>query len=533
MIRKRRTVGGSLTVFLALILTGVFAITGVCLEYARAQVLSAQIESATAAAAESIFAGYHAPLWAEYELFSRMTSGGKQTLEEETMRYADAWGGRRNRHGSLASFRTDEAKWSDTTMLTGRGGEIFRRMAVQSMKASAGEILSGKLKEYLGLSGSGNTSGTLRQNAGKEQISGKNVLSSYQDVHEAVQAAEKKEEETASEKTEKTSAGGSSEGSVSPGSSHVSEEKSALGEEDAQDASSAERIRQEKERENGRKYLSLIDQVRNFLDKGILALVLPEGKHIPEGTVPGGVSLSGSGGGGNPVLFREYLMRHMSSYLSGAGHSPSCEIEYLIAGKASDRSNLASCAARVFWIRMGLNLTSLLASETKQARTHEAAALAVGWTGQPWLIEAVNILLLSVWAAVESLSDVRQLLAGGSVVLIKTEADWKTDLDHAAAEWNISAKKDDGERGLSYEDYLRICLYFQSDRALSQRGLSVIQWNMQKIDSDFQAAACMVEGTLTIRAHSREIFAPLDGMIGKNRGSIWEKRSHFSYLKAG
>lgn len=535
----RQTVRGNLTVFLALILVGIFAFTGVCLEYARAQILSAQIQSAASAAAESVFAGYHAPLWSEYELFGRLTIGGGRSLEEETMRYADAWGGRGNRHGSLASFRSDQAEWSDTIMLTDRGGAVFRQMASQSMKDSAGKIIAGELKKFLGLSGDEGTTGVLRENAGKDKVSAKDVLSGYREVKEAVKSAEQAEKEADAVSAGSTgdSGGGSgnSAGSSGSGGSGNSVPESGA-EQGGNEEGSPRSTEQQADRESGRKYLSLIDMVRDILDEGILALILPEGKSAPDGTIPGSVSLSGRGSGGNRILFREYLMRHMSSFLSDTDRSPSCELEYLIAGGKTDKSNLASCAARLFWIRMGLNLAYLLASSSKKETTHSAAELAVGWTGQLWLVEAVNLLLLSVWAAAESLSDVRQLMAGGTVVLIKQDADWKMDLDSAASAWRKSRPQtaEENEKGLAYEDYLRICLYLKSDDTLSRRGLSVIQWNIRKVDGSFQVSDCMVEGTLKLRAHSGAVFAPLYGsIIGKTGKSIWEKSSHFSYLKAG
>ena len=58
-------------------------------------------------------------------------------------------------------------------------------------------------------------------------------------------------------------------------------------------------------------------------------------------------------------------------------------------------------------------------------------------------------------AYAESVSDVRILLDGGHVSLIKTEAQWRTSLEHIGDCLNVSADETSRE-GLGYESYLQI-----------------------------------------------------------------------------
>ena len=105
-------------------------------------------------------------------------------------------------------------------------------------------------------------------------------------------------------------------------------------------------------------------------------------------------------------------------------------MEYLIGGKTSDVANLKVVVRRLLLIREGINLAYL---ETDVQKSQEALTLALGVTsavGNPELAEPVKHAILAAWAYAESVSDVRILLDGGHVSLIKTEAQWRTSLEH-------------------------------------------------------------------------------------------------------
>ena len=51
--------------------------------------------------------------------------------------------------------------------------------------------------------------------------------------------------------------------------------------------------------------------------------------------------------------------------------------------------------------------------------------LAVGWTGIAPLVTVVDQLLQSAWSLAESLADVRILMDGGRVVLLKSPDEYK------------------------------------------------------------------------------------------------------------
>ena len=58
-----------------------------------------------------------------------------------------------------------------------------------------------------------------------------------------------------------------------------------------------------------------------------------------------------------------------------------------------------------------------------------AAALA-GFTGNPAIIKTVQIAVVGAWAYIESIQDIRALLMGGKIALVKSKEQWTTDLAH-------------------------------------------------------------------------------------------------------
>ena len=85
--------------------------------------------------------------------------------------------------------------------------------------------------------------------------------------------------------------------------------------------------------------------------------------------------------------------------------------------------------------------------------------------------------ILAAWAYAESVSDVRILLDGGHVSLIKTEAQWRTSLEHVGDCLNASADETSRE-GLGYESYLQILLWTVSEEKITMRAMNLIEKNL-------------------------------------------------------
>ncbi len=114
-----------------------------------------------------------------------------------------------------------------------------------------------------------------------------------------------------------------------------------------------------------------------------------------------------------------------------------------------------------------------------------------GAVALPELQPVFETALILAWAYLESLYDVRTLLAGGRVELLKTDAGWHYSLANI---WSPPAdgREEKGE-GLCYEDYLRILLYVQSPDVLAMRFMDLMEMDIRLTpgNSHFRMDGCM------------------------------------------
>lgn len=174
------------------------------------------------------------------------------------------------------------------------------------------------------------------------------------------------------------------------------------------------------------------------------------------------------------LLFRQYLETYFACYVNAKeDHALDYEMEYLIAGKASDKDNLRAVVNRLILLREAANLQYLQTDVTKQELVL-AAATAIGTaTLTPELVPVYKQGLNAAWAYAESISDIRLLLDGQKVNVIKTKDQWHTDLTNLAVQ-SSGIKQ---TKGLSYQEYLQILLWTLPDGTLSYRAMDLIEAN--------------------------------------------------------
>ena len=109
----------------------------------------------------------------------------------------------------------------------------------------------------------------------------------------------------------------------------------------------------------------------------------------------------------------------------------------------------------------------------------------------PALLEPVAYTILFAWAYVESLQDVKTLLSGGRVPIIKTAADWKTGINSLT---NVrgSLVADEGGRGLNYREYLQLMLFLQNPEKRTFCAMDVIEMDIRRTpgNAGFRLDAC-------------------------------------------
>ncbi len=213
------------------------------------------------------------------------------------------------------------------------------------------------------------------------------------------------------------------------------------------------------------------------------------------------------------ILDKVWILQYLNHYFScktGEGNAKfteralDYELEYCIAGTSSDQKNLEKTVKKLLLIREAGNFATIMQDGKKQALAMEIAAAAVGFTGLPPLIQAVQIGILLAWSYIESILDVRCLLAGGSIPLVKKISDWKSDV--SVGEEVLKEKKEQAQSqkdGLDYREYLQILLLLVKEKTLLQRAMDVIEQNIRKEEPAFrmnyQLHGMQIEGLYSAR----------------------------------
>lgn len=200
-------------------------------------------------------------------------------------------------------------------------------------------------------------------------------------------------------------------------------------------------------------------------------------------------------------IFQEYLLRYMGRYGKEQEEDAlKYQIEYLIAGGNSDVDNLRSVANRLCVLREAANAMYLLSNEVKRAEIKAAAGLVCTLIMLPELTPLLEGAILLGWAYAESVYDVKSLLAGGKVPLLKDDNSWHYSLS-AALDGDLGDSSREGE-GLGYQDYLRIFMMFTDTDVITARAMDMVEADIRRTpgNSDFRMDGCyeMVEARVQI-----------------------------------
>lgn len=203
------------------------------------------------------------------------------------------------------------------------------------------------------------------------------------------------------------------------------------------------------------------------------------------------------------LFLLEYFLTYAGHY--GAVREDSqlqYQIEYLLCGNACDRDNLHQVVNTLCGIREAANVVYLLGSTAKRAEVEALAAALSGAIAMPELQPLFETALILTWAYLESLYDVKTLLAGGRVTLLKTDESWHYSLANI---WSPQVEsREGGEEGLSYQDYLRILLYLQPTDSLSLRFMDLMEMDIRRTSGNrcFRMDGCMdgLEAEAVIRS---------------------------------
>lgn len=490
-----KTKRGSITVFLSLISVLFLSLACTLVESARVQACRAKAELITRMGLFSVFGEYEKQALFDYGiLFLDGACGGGEfsasVLEEKMLDYM-----KENARGqaTLLPLSVQGCEIQGYTLATDERGKVFKRQAAEYQK------------ETLGLD-------TLNR-----------VL---EDSREAVR------QEEAGEALEEGSA------SLEDQIQGLVREQKEAGQGEKADAGSPE----EKPVKNP------LDVIRQIKKMGILGLVagepeelsskqtgdkeLASGRQLRAGSLK---DLREDGGLTEGLLFNQYLKGHFGCFGQiRQGGILDYELEYLVAGKGSDVENLKSIVHRLLLMREGVNFLCAVSDTQMREQALLLATAVCGAAPIPALRTAVCAALLLAWAYGESLLEVRTLLAGGRVPMVKAANQWKLSLDQLAnLEQVLKACDQGGGEGRSYEEYLWMLMAAGNRDEYAIRALDLLECRMQTVQAcdHFQADAAIVRMEMSALWEIRPMFLRVaSAFLGTGRRNLTvEVKGTFGY----
>lgn len=477
---------GSITVFLALILSLVTALVCTGIESVRMAAARTQILNGADIGLYSLFGQFDREMLKDYDLFLLDGSCGDGSLDLASV------------YDNFSSYMKPVLKqnsqklsvvqggFSAYRLLTDEGGEPFYNQVVQYMKETLGSqgvsLLLDKMKDRKEKTDQAEQAG--------EQAENGDIIENY----DAEMEENNRKNEEALAEAEKNPEGGELE--------------------DEDNVTTPPQ-----------KVVNPISIIRRIRKMGILELVIPGSKGVSDGQVQAGSLLSRrEKQRGMPmyepektdtsytsqILFQQYLMEKLGNYTAPGKGGLKYQTEYILGGKTGDIENLKSVARRLLLIREGVNMVHLVSDGTKRAQAAGLAAAIASAFLIPPATGVIEAALLLCWAFGESILDVRELFDGGKVPLVKSAADWQLSLENLAELLNgLDSVRRGSEDGMSYEDYLQVLLLGVSREEKITRAMDMIELCVrEKGRKNFRMDSCIVaaEVSVDVKANKRKVF---------------------------
>lgn len=444
----RRRLKGSLTIYstLALILVVAAILAFFAGARYREQVRFSQMQ--TQLALESAFANYNKVLWEEYHLLGC----NQMEMEEIMFETANARSGDGDMGMNLLLLEMDQMEFVEYTLLTDGKGAAFVQSASTYMEENI--LYETAVRIY-----------SQYESVKEVRESSLLDMSNIGTALDELEAAKEAEEKT-----------GTSTGTSKQTEEPVEEEAVSNPLEDVQSL------------QNTGVLDLVIKDLETVSKKEIDLSNVVSARQLREGTAP---EIS-EGDWYDEILFQQYLLGYMSSYTNPlSDRSMDYEVEYLLAGKASDIENLKAVVTQLLLLRTVLNFLYLTTDTVKVEEANLLAIAIAGSSLNPTLIEVVKIGLLTAWAFGESILDVRALLCGKKIALIKSADNWTLDLAGISSISKEYIMAEESEWGISYMDYLGILLLLEKENEIAMHAMDLQEATIR--DAYGNAEFCMDE----------------------------------------
>lgn len=460
MKKRRKYASGSITVLLSLVMSTVLILTTACTELSRTALIKAQMVADCQNAMASILAEYNRPLLERYDIFGMDGAYGGTSFNSKKMedRMKEYMAGLRGESGIALGYGEEKLTTDNYGFLTDKCGSEVRAQAITFMKKAYGLDILGAVADIPGITGE------------------------YEENEEEVR-------EIAS---------------------------NDLGEDDG----------------------GILSSIKSMRNMGVLQAIMGFSPEVSTAKTRRGMLLSNrrsdlfknsgvlSGSFTDKMLFQEYIMKKFTNYVNtpkneaNNPHTLKYEVEYIICGHEEDKENLAETAKKLVHIREVANFLYIQTDEAKKGEAELVATAICMLLLMPELIEVVKEIILAGWAYAESICDVRTLLRGGKVPLIKTAASWKTGLFDIVNPTGSGVLRTN--EGLDYGMYLRVLLFMENEADKTGRALDIMELNVKATEgyANFGMDNCIFGFGMTGVFTINHIFGGLGRSKLDYRGAI-------------
>lgn len=286
--------------------------------------------------------------------------------------------------------------------------------------------------------------------------------------------------------------------------------------------------------EEDRDNYSIFENLKDFIDSGVLSQVLENPENVSKNTISGFNLPSTLKGKKNNSLSKEIKNKYVNALYAGLKfgnyNNPEkntvlkYELEYVISGKDSDKENLASVVEKIVLAKTGINMAYLITDKEKIEQVSAIAASVAIVTGLPFLESVAKGVLISAWSMAEAVNDMKILLSGGKVALTKSKGGWRTSIGNITN----GGKKEDS-KGLSYKEYCQILIAVQNTGDSLYRIMDLIQINIQKrYNSEFLMSKSLTGFKLKATYETAPLFTAIPIVVN----NLTEENNAYKYSMA-
>ncbi len=450
---NKRWVRGYLTVYVALSMTVLLTLALVLIEGVRRNAIRMEAEIITEIGLSSILAEYHQELFKQYNLLYIDTSYGTnnpswQSTQAHLENYldkncdaTDVFGGWW--YKDFIALSVDKVDVKTVVVATDNEGVWFRQRAIEAIKADIGVEALEEVVNWLDIV---EAQGEVKQTIDEEIEEEKALWGTQWNVIQEINPMKQWEEKR----------------SLGIASIFISNN---------------EKISQ------ARVDLSLLCSWRkehNLLNEGNKTKSIPEISFLEE------------------LLFQEYLLRYSSFYGNHLNKgilqydTLQYQIEYIVGGKNNDIDNLKSVIYRISALREASNAAHLFTDQEKCMEAELVSTLIASAILLPEIAPILKTVILVGWSFAETVYDMKVLLAGGKVPLIKNTENWHFSLNNILSSQEV-AGSEGWKEGLKYEDYLRILLALTKTELKTFRMLDIVEMDVRgtKGNRNFRIDGCI------------------------------------------